>query len=75
MGKVPYLWFAKPGAKTMLEISSSGRTKAFTADPAQRTGQWVKLGEFDLEPGATLSIIPAKSSGLIVADGFAIVRK
>ena len=75
MGKVPYLWFAKPGAKTMLEISSGGRTKAFTADPAQSTGQWVKLGEFDLEPGATLSIIPAKSSGLIVADGFALVRK
>ena len=75
MGKIPYLWFAKPGAKTMLEISSGGRTKAFTADPAQSTGQWVKLGEFDLEPGATLSIIPAKSSGLIVADGFALVRK
>ncbi len=75
MGKVPYLWFAKPGAKTMLEISSGGRTKAFTADPAQSTGQWVKLGEFDLEPGATLSIIPAKSSGLIVADGFALIRK
>jgi len=75
MGKVPYLWFAKPGAKTMLEISSGGRTKAFTADSAQSTGQWVKLGEFDLEPGATLSIIPAKSSGLIVADGFALVRK
>ena len=75
MGKVPYLWFAKPGAKTMLEISSGGRTKAFTVDPAQSTGQWVKLGEFDLEPGATLSIIPAKSSGLIVADGFALIRK
>ena len=75
MGKIPYLWFAKPGAKTMLEISSGGRTKAFTADPAQSTGQWVKLGEFDLEPGATLSIIPAKSSGLIVADGFALIRK
>ena len=75
MGKIPYLWFAKPGAKTMLEISSGGRTKAFTADPAQSTGQWVKLGEFDLEPGATLSIIPAKSSGLIVADGFALTRK
>ena len=75
MGKIPYLWFAKPGAKTMLEISSGGRTKAFTADPAQSTGQWVKLGEFDLAPGATLSIIPAKSSGLIVADGFALVRK
>ena len=75
MGKVPYLWFAKPGVKTMLEISSGGRTKAFTADPAQSTGQWVKLGEFDLEPGATLSIIPAKSSGLIVADGFALIRK
>jgi len=33
----------------------------------------VKLGEFDLEPGATLTIIPAKSKGHVVADGFALV--
>ena len=36
-------------------------------------GEWVKLGEFDLEPGATLSIIPAKSKGHIAADGFALI--
>ena len=73
MGKVPYLWHAKPGAKTALEICSGGKTTAFTADQAQSTGQWVKIGEFDLEPGATLKIIPAKSSGLTIADGFALV--
>jgi hypothetical protein len=73
MGKVPYLWHAKPGAKTALEICSGGKTTAFTADQAQSTGQWVKIGEFDLEPGATLKIIPAKSSGLTIADGFALI--
>lgn len=73
MGKIPYLWSAKPGAETAFEICSGGRTKEFVADQAQRTGQWVKLGEFDLAPGATLRIVPAKSKGLIVADGFALV--
>ena len=75
MGKIPYLWFAKPGASTALEIRSGGKTKSFTADQAQSTGQWVKIGEFDLEPGATLTVIPAKSAGLTVADGFALIRK
>ena len=73
MGKIPYLWSAKPGAETAFEICSGGRTKEFVADQAQCTGQWVKLGEFDLAPGATLRIVPAKSKGLIVADGFALV--
>ena len=75
MEKIPYLWFAKPGASTAFEIRSGGKTKTFTADQAQSTGQWVKIGEFDLEPGATLTVIPAKSAGLIVADGFALIRK
>ena len=75
MGKVPYLWHAKPGTKTAFEIVSGGKNKAFTADQAQRTGQWVKLGEFNLEPGAKLRIIPAKSSGASIADGFALVKK
>ena len=75
MGKVPYFWFAKPGASTAFEIRSGGKTKAFTADQAQSTGQWVKIGEFDLEPGATLTVIPAKSAGLTIADGFALIRK
>ena len=47
--------------------------KAFTIDQAQGTGMWQKLGEFDLAPGATLKIMPAKSSGYVVADGFAVV--
>ena len=73
MGRVPYAWNAKPGAKTAFEIASRGKTTAFTADQAQSTGQWVRIGEFDLEPGATLTIIPAKSSGFVAADGFALV--
>ncbi|MBQ9432192.1 MAG: FAD-dependent oxidoreductase [Kiritimatiellae bacterium] len=74
MGRVPYSWSAKQGSKTAFEIVSDGKTVAFTADQAQNTGQWVKLGEFDLAPGATLRVIPAKSSGYVVADGFALVE-
>ncbi|MBO7654315.1 MAG: FAD-dependent oxidoreductase, partial [Kiritimatiellae bacterium] len=73
MGKVPYSWSAKQGSKTAFELVSEGHTAAFTADQAQNTGQWIKLGEFDLEPGATLRILPSKSSGYTVADGFALV--
>ncbi len=75
MGCVPYSWNAKPGSKTALEIVSGGKTVEFKADQAQSTGHWVRLGEFDLEPGAKLRIIPAKSSGFIVADGFALIGK
>jgi len=34
-----------------------------------------KIGEFNLEPGAKLRIIPAKSSGASIADGFALIKK
>ena len=73
VGKGPYMWNAKPGSATAMEIVSGGKAVAFTADQAQSTGEWVKFGEFDLEPGATLTIIPAKSRGHVVADGFALV--
>ena len=73
MGRVPYAYSAKPGSATAFEIVSGGKTTTFTADQAQSTGEWVKLGEFDLEPGSTLTLIPAKSNGYVVADGFALV--
>ncbi len=73
MGRVPYSWGAKPGSKMVCEIASGGQVKALTIDQAQGTGMWQKLGEFDLAPGATLKIMPAKSSGYVVADGFALV--
>ena len=75
MGKVPYVYSAMPGSKTAFKIVSSGKEMLFTADQAQSTGQWIKLGEFDLTPGATLAIIPAKSEGFVAADGFALIGK
>jgi hypothetical protein len=75
MGKVPYVYNAMPGSKTAFKIVSSGKKILFTADQAQSTGQWIKLGEFDLTPGATLAIIPAKSEGFVAADGFALIGK
>jgi hypothetical protein len=73
MGRVPYSWAAKPGSRTICELSSGEQTEAFTIDQAQATGTWLKLGEFDLAPGAMLKLKPAKSSGYVVADGFAVV--
>lgn len=72
MGNTPYSWNAKPGSKTALVLSSGGKDKEFFFDQAAGTGYWRKIGEFDLEPGATLKVIPAKSKGFTVADGFAL---
>ena len=73
MGRVPFSWGAKPGSKTVCELTSGGRVETFTIDQAIADGTWRKLGEFDLAPGATLKLVPAKSKGYVVADGFAVV--
>ncbi|MBO4288331.1 MAG: FAD-dependent oxidoreductase [Kiritimatiellae bacterium] len=72
MGRVPYSWSARPGSKTAFVLTSGGVETEFFADQAQETGAWQKLGEFDLEPGATLKLVPAKSSGYLCADGFGL---
>jgi len=73
MGRVPFSYGAKPGSKTVCELTSGGRVKTFTIDQAIADGTWRNLGEFDLAPGATLKLLPAKSKGYVVADGFAVV--
>ena len=73
MGKVPYSYGAKPGSKTTFKIVSGGKAEVFTFDQAYGTGSWQKVGTFDLAPGATLAIVPAKSKGFTAADGFALV--
>ncbi|MBR4651743.1 MAG: FAD-dependent oxidoreductase [Kiritimatiellae bacterium] len=72
MGRVPYYWNGQPGSCTEFEIASGGRTVRFTADQAQAMGTWRKLGEFDLAPGAILKVIPSRSKGTVIADGFAV---
>lgn len=73
MGRIPYLWFAKPGSSTAFEISSGTNLFSFAFDQGQETGQWRRIGEFELAPGATLRLVGGKSSGTVVADGFAVV--
>jgi hypothetical protein len=73
MGKVPYLWDAKPGSSTAFKIVSGGKETRFFFDQEQSTGQWMKIGDFELAPGAKLFVIPAKSKNRIVADGFALI--
>lgn len=74
-GKVPYSWNYKAGSATAFEVVSAGRTTSFEFDQTRNSGEWATLGTFDLAPGATLRIVGAKSSGSVVADGFAIVRE
>ena len=73
MGRIPYLHSAPMDSRTTLEISSGGKVTEFAVNQAVGSGTWQRLGEFDLAPGATLKILPAKSYGTVVADGFALV--
>ena len=70
--KVPFLWWAKPGSSTALDITSGGKNVRATIDQGYAMGLWQKVGDFDLAPGATLAIIPSESRGNVFADGFAI---
>ena len=73
MCRVPYCWFAEADSSTAFELVSGGVTKTFAFNQATDCGEWTKMGEFDLQPGATLRLDPSKSHGLVVADGFAVV--
>ena len=70
--KVPYNWWVKPGCVTAVDITSGGKTVRATYDQGYAMGQWQKIGEYDLAPGATLAIIPSASKGPVFADGFAL---
>ena len=73
MGRTPYVYLAAPGSQTALEITSGDTRTEHLFDQGVGTGTWRRIGEFDLAPGATLAIVPAKSKGFVIADGFALV--
>ncbi len=72
-GKVPYLWNVLHPSKTALVLRSGQTRTPLVWDQTVRMGEWHRLGEFDLQPGASLEIDPAASQGTVIADGFAIV--
>ena len=73
MGRTPYVYYAAPGSETALVVESEGARRELVFDQGVGTGTWRRIGEFELAPGATLTIVPAKSKGFIIADGFALV--
>ena len=75
MGRCPYLHSADTNSETLMEVTSGGETFRLKVNQTVGMGTWQKIGEFDLEPGATLRIIPSESHGVVIADGFALVRK
>ena len=72
-GKVPYLWNVIGESSTAITVKSGNAGKSFTWNQTVRMGEWINLGEFELAPGATLTIDPAASSGTVIADAFAVV--
>ena len=58
--------------RTAYEISSGGAVAEVAVDPVLRMGEWNELGVFDLAPGAVLRVMPSKSVGRVIADGFAV---
>lgn len=75
MGRVPYMHSAKAGSETALEIRSEGTVAAIKVDQSRDCGQWQRLGEFDLSPGAELKMVGSRSHGTVIADGFALVQR
>ena len=75
MGRMPYTNWARPGSVTALEIKSGTNVWAMTIDQAVNGGRWNEIGVFDFKPGATLRIVGAKSHGMVIADGFALVKE
>jgi len=73
MQRIPYLHSANVDSLTAMEIVSEGKSQTITFNQAIGTGSWQRVGVFDLAPGATLRILPAKSHGVVIADGFALV--
>ena len=73
MGRTPYHHTVNMDSETAMEIESGGKKTAFAVNQMIDMGSWRPLGTFDLAPGATLRIIPEKSRGAVVADGFALV--
>ena len=71
--RVPWTGWQAPGVpRTHVDIVSGGETVETSFNPLVGDGDWVKLGSFRLTPGARLEIDPKRSTGNLVADGFAL---
>ncbi len=56
------------------EITSENKTTTVLFNQYLDQGTWRRVGDYELAPGATLTIVPAKSTaaGKLFADGFAL---
>ena len=75
-GNTPWFWSVERSGigEVGVEVVSGACTNSFVWNQAAGNGDWVDLGEFSLQPGAKLLLLPEKSSaGRVQADGFAVV--
>ena len=73
-GIVPYQAQLEHPSVTAYELHSDGQVVLFEREIAIRTGEWSELGCFHMSPGAKLKIIPSRSTGTLIADGFAVLK-
>ena len=74
--KIPFHYYKTSSeSRLALEIQSGGKIVEAVTNPVAALGRWAEVGTFELAPGATLTVIPARSKGLIVADGVALVER
>lgn len=71
-GKVPYRWDIRQPASTAITVKTSSGDKAIKWDQTEKMGEWIELGVFEFNPGATLTIDPKASKGTVIADAFAV---
>ena len=78
--KVPYYIdyldpaFKPKDAEMVAEVVSGGKRTRVTWNPMSGTGEWHRLGTFDLQKGAELVLLPREGKGTFVADIFAVRR-
>ena len=78
---VPHLFNQSISPIMDITITSAGVTKTFEWHEFPESGFWRDLGEFELEPGATLTIAPSPKTQIVenkwtppfYTDGFAVV--
>ena len=71
-GKVNYMWNVSRPSSTALTVTSGDARHSLEWDQTVLMGEWARLGEFDLAPGATVEIDVSRSTGTILADVFAV---
>ena len=70
---LPFIAWAAVDGETCALLVNGQTTHELKFIANSNVGKWTKLGEYELEPGAVLKLLPHRSTGKLYADAFAVV--